>query len=75
MALDFADDTRVNAVAVARGQVDIQPMKLLRVRYRTVDEHRELFTAAGCIGVTIDAERRKGWIGAVWPRRPMVLAS
>jgi len=41
------------------------PMLLLRARYLTVGEHRELLTAAGFADVAIHVETRKGWICAV----------
>lgn len=41
------------------------PMLLLRARYLTVGEHRELLTAAGFADVAIHVEKRKGWICAV----------
>lgn len=40
------------------------PMMLLRARYLTVEEHRQLFTAAGFTEVVIDTDSRKGWICA-----------
>jgi SAM-dependent methyltransferase len=40
-------------------------MKLLRATYLSVDEHRELLSAAGYSGVTVFEERAKGWLCAV----------
>jgi SAM-dependent methyltransferase len=39
-------------------------MRLLGGRHLTVDEHRQALTDAGFVDVTIDEERRKGWIAA-----------
>ncbi len=41
------------------------PMKLLRARYLTVEDHRQLFVAAGFSDVVVDTEPRKGWICAM----------
>ena len=41
------------------------PMKMLRARYMTLDEHRALFVAAGFCDVSIDHDRLKGWMCAV----------
>ena len=41
------------------------PMKLLRARYLTVREHRELLTAAGFVDVRMHEARRRGWICGV----------
>jgi len=41
------------------------PMKLLRARYLTIREHRELLTAAGFVEVATHEERGRGWICAV----------
>jgi SAM-dependent methyltransferase len=41
------------------------PMMLLRARYLTLEQHRELFETAGFTGVEIHAQARKGWICAV----------
>jgi len=49
------------------------PMKLLRARYLTVREHRELFTAAGFADVAI-YERRTGWICGV-AQKPSAMAA
>ena len=43
----------------------VPAMKLLRARYLTVDQHRELLAAAGFTEIAIDTERGKGWICAV----------
>jgi SAM-dependent methyltransferase len=40
------------------------PMMLLRARYLTVEEHRQLFAAAGFTDVVVDTEPHKGWIYA-----------
>ena len=45
------------------------PMKLLRARYLTAREHRELFAATGFVDITLDVERRRGWICGV-ARKP-----
>lgn len=44
-------------------------MKLLRARYLSASEHRELLSEAGFTEVTVSEEPRKGWICAVG-RRP-----
>jgi SAM-dependent methyltransferase len=49
-------------------------MMLLRARYLSVGEHRDLFTAAGYSDVVVSEERRKGWICAVG-RRPVLTAA
>lgn len=41
------------------------PMKLLRARYLTIREHRDLLMAAGFTDLSIDTEPRKGWICCV----------
>jgi SAM-dependent methyltransferase len=41
------------------------PMKMLRARYLTIREHRELFSAAGFGDIAIHEARRKGWICGV----------
>jgi hypothetical protein len=43
----------------------ILPMMLLRARYLTVEEHRQLFTSAGFSHVDVDTAARKGWICVV----------
>jgi ubiquinone/menaquinone biosynthesis C-methylase UbiE len=48
------------------------PMKLLRARYLSVDEHRLLFEAAGFGDVAVHTELRRGWICAVG-RKPGAL--
>jgi SAM-dependent methyltransferase len=40
-------------------------MKLLRARYLSIDEHRQLLTAAGYAGVKLFEEPTRGWICAV----------
>jgi ubiquinone/menaquinone biosynthesis C-methylase UbiE len=37
-------------------------MKLLRANYLSVDEHRNLFSAAGYSDVAVSVEEKKGWI-------------
>jgi SAM-dependent methyltransferase len=49
------------------------PMKLLRARYFTIQEHRELLEAAGFVDVAIDVEKKKGWICGV-ARRPAIFS-
>ena len=51
------------------GALMMVPMMLLRARYLTVEEHRQLFTSAGFSDVRVDTDARKGWICAVG-RRP-----
>jgi ubiquinone/menaquinone biosynthesis C-methylase UbiE len=46
------------------GALMIVPMTLLRARYLTVEEHRQLLTAAGFAQVVVDIEPPKGWIYA-----------
>lgn len=41
------------------------PMRALGARYLTVDEHRQLLTAAGFSSVTVDVDSGKGWICGV----------
>jgi SAM-dependent methyltransferase len=41
------------------------PMMLLRARYLTLEEHRQLLTSAGFAAVVIHSDARKGWICAV----------
>jgi ubiquinone/menaquinone biosynthesis C-methylase UbiE len=41
------------------------PMMLLRARYLTVEEHRQLFISAGFIDVVVHTDARKGWICVV----------
>ena len=44
----------------------VQPvMKLLRARYWSVAEHRELFSSAGYAEIEIVEERSRGWICAI----------
>jgi len=49
-------------------------MKFLQARYLSLNEHRDLFGAAGYEEVAITAERTKGWICAVGRRRPSALS-
>ena len=49
----------------------IIPMTLLRARYLTVEEHRQLLTSAGFSDVDVHTDARKGWICAVG-RKPGV---
>jgi hypothetical protein len=53
------------------GALMIIPMMLLRARYLTVEDHRELFTSAGFSHVEVHTEARKGWICVVG-RKPGV---
>jgi hypothetical protein len=45
-------------------------MKLLRATYLSVSEHRDLFSAAGYSEITVQEERKKGWICVVGRRPP-----
>jgi SAM-dependent methyltransferase len=45
-------------------------MKVLRARYLTVEEHRDLLLAAGYAEVAVSTEPGKGWICAVGRRPP-----
>jgi ubiquinone/menaquinone biosynthesis C-methylase UbiE len=45
-------------------------MRLLRANYLSVDEHRNLFSAAGYSDVAVSVEEKKGWI-CVAGRRPI----
>ena len=45
------------------------PMMLLRARYLTVEDHRQLFVSAGFSDVDVHTDARKGWICVVG-RRP-----
>jgi len=45
------------------------PMMLLRARYLTVEEHRQLLVSAGFSDVDVHTDARKGWICVVG-RRP-----
>jgi SAM-dependent methyltransferase len=47
------------------GALMIVPMTLLRARYLTVEQHRQLFTSAGFSQVDVHTDPRKGWICAV----------
>ena len=51
------------------GALMMVPMMLLRARYLTVEEHRQLFMSAGFSDVHVDTDARKGWICVVG-RRP-----
>src|SRR3954449_8320024 len=51
------------------GALIVVPMLMLRARYLTLDEHRELLAAAGFADVVIDHYALKGWMCAV-ARRP-----
>jgi SAM-dependent methyltransferase len=51
------------------GGLLVLPMLMLRARYLTLDEHRELLAAAGFADIVIDHHALKGWICAV-ARRP-----
>jgi SAM-dependent methyltransferase len=42
----------------------IVPMRLLRAKYLTIEEHRSLLEAAGFTEIEIDHDSRKGWICA-----------
>jgi SAM-dependent methyltransferase len=52
------------------GAVIVLPMALLRARYLTVEEHVQLLASAGFTDVTVDTDRRKGWICVVG-RKPL----
>ncbi len=56
------------------GVLLLLPMLMLRARYLTLDQHRELLRDAGFTDIVIDHEPRKGWICAV-ARRPEALAA
>jgi ubiquinone/menaquinone biosynthesis C-methylase UbiE len=47
------------------GRLLTLPMKVLRARYLTIREHRELFTAAGFVDVAVHEARGRGWICGV----------
>jgi SAM-dependent methyltransferase len=47
------------------GALMIVPMMLLRARYLTVEEHRQLFVSAGFSDVDVHTDARKGWICVV----------
>lgn len=51
------------------GALLIVPMFLLRARYLTLDQHRELFRAAGFADIDIQHDPRRGWLCAIG-RRP-----
>jgi SAM-dependent methyltransferase len=51
------------------------PMMLLRARYLTVEEHRQLFTSAGFSDVDVHTDARKGWICAVGRKPALRLGS
>jgi SAM-dependent methyltransferase len=52
----------------------ILPMVLLRARYLTVQEHRDILRVAGFENVVVDSQARKGWICIV-ARRPEAAAA
>lgn len=53
-----------------RGWLLALPMKLLRARHLTVDQHRALFIAAGFSDIAIDTDPRTGWFCGVMRKAP-----
>jgi len=58
----------------ALGALMILPMLLVRARYLSVEEHREMLAAAGFTDIQIDRIPLKGWICAVG-KRPVAQAA